>query len=444
MSCLSVFSMALLCRIVSRLASRRGAVFAVFLWSLSPFMIKTELNGLETGLTAFLLLFAFDFYLRKIRVPGTGGTKYFLLLGGLLGLGILSRIDTGFFALALGLDYLWFSKGRRAAALKQMVLAAGITFLIAAPWFIYGLVLTGHPLPVSGRAVNFLARVYGYHAFGSDYLHVGNPPGFPHVLPADYYGLNFLYAFKAMLLPQPLLKIFPWGLWGKAAGALALIGLAFAVRGRGGQETGFSRLRAPGLFLGFLTAAYALIIFGQWFFQRYFFPAAVFGVAAGGLLYACAAEHRGARLTLSKKIGAAAAGLVCFLLLIIFASGIKRQFFPGKPLPPARYHGMAVWTAENTEKDAVIGAFQAGMMAYFTPRRVICLDGVVNAEALEALRAGAIDRYILDKGIDYLMDWDWVLADLYAGRASSADPYQHLTLVRDGYFRVYRVKHAEK
>ncbi|MEM7201422.1 MAG: hypothetical protein AAF628_14220 [Planctomycetota bacterium] len=53
---------------------------------------------------------------------------------------------------------------------------------------------------------------------------------------------------------------------------------------------------------------------------------------------------------------------------------------------------------------APIGAFNAGILAWRYPGRVVNLDGVVNRPAFEALRAGRLDDYLDQEGVRFLVD----------------------------------------
>ncbi len=85
-----------------------------------------------------------------------------------------------------------------------------------------------------------------------------------------------------------------------------------------------------------------------------------------------------------------------------------------------------------------IGVFNAGLAAWYRPGPVVNLDGVVNAEAFAALRAGALDDYLDRRGVRFVLDHPvqfqqtsaeapqshasgrWFSADFDAGRALRA------------------------
>ena len=68
----------------------------------------------------------------------------------------------------------------------------------------------------------------------------------------------------------------------------------------------------------------------------------------------------------------------------------------------------ARWIRENTPPDAIIGAWNAGQLGYFSDRRVVNLDGLINSKRyLElVLRNPAYFRtYMQETGITYLADY---------------------------------------
>lgn len=62
----------------------------------------------------------------------------------------------------------------------------------------------------------------------------------------------------------------------------------------------------------------------------------------------------------------------------------------------------AKWLNENTPENATIGSFDAGVIAYYTKRRVINLDGKVNPYALKAREEGKLWEYIQEAKINYI------------------------------------------
>lgn len=80
--------------------------------------------------------------------------------------------------------------------------------------------------------------------------------------------------------------------------------------------------------------------------------------------------------------------------------------------PPSDFYNKrleaARWIRENTPQDAIIGAWNAGQLGYFSGRRVVNLDGLINSKRyLElVLRNPAYFRaYMREIGISYLADY---------------------------------------
>ena len=65
--------------------------------------------------------------------------------------------------------------------------------------------------------------------------------------------------------------------------------------------------------------------------------------------------------------------------------------------------------ARNFSRDSVFGAWWAGTLGYFSDRRVVNLDGVVNSGEYfrRYLRTDRVERYILEGPVEHLVDFFW-------------------------------------
>jgi hypothetical protein len=75
-------------------------------------------------------------------------------------------------------------------------------------------------------------------------------------------------------------------------------------------------------------------------------------------------------------------------------------------------------------RDAVIGSFQSGALAWFanesaSDRKVVNLDGVVDGEAARAVREHRIAAFARSRGVTYLADWE-VNVNLFIDRSGDA------------------------
>jgi hypothetical protein len=71
---------------------------------------------------------------------------------------------------------------------------------------------------------------------------------------------------------------------------------------------------------------------------------------------------------------------------------------------PGFYDGLAPWIESHTEQDAIVGGFNCGIVSYYSGRRVVNLDGVMNDAAIWAIRSRTLGDYIDSQGIEYLAD----------------------------------------
>jgi hypothetical protein len=108
-----------------------------------------------------------------------------------------------------------------------------------------------------------------------------------------------------------------------------------------------------------------------------------------------AGYKRIARIFVSLMIIAMIAN--CFFHVVIY-----RYKFPSTP----ELDKMTTWIKNNLPKDAKIGIWNAGYIGYFSERKIINLDGLINSiELYDYYREGkGVWKYIVDKKIDYIGD----------------------------------------
>lgn len=115
-------------------------------------------------------------------------------------------------------------------------------------------------------------------------------------------------------------------------------------------------------------------------------------IAAAGM-WAIAHAVAGATGTWRRAV------LIAFLVLVqaLAAREAPRRFAWQSVLQLA-----AERLRDVTPSDARIGAFNAGLLAFRSGRRIVNLDGVVNAAAFDALREHRLGGYLKEQGIDWL------------------------------------------
>ncbi len=78
------------------------------------------------------------------------------------------------------------------------------------------------------------------------------------------------------------------------------------------------------------------------------------------------------------------------------------------PLQYTMYNEGIKWMTENTTPDTIIGSFNSGIYGYFSGRKVVNLDGVINNNAYYAIRDKRLYAYIDEQNISYIIDWDYI------------------------------------
>lgn len=78
--------------------------------------------------------------------------------------------------------------------------------------------------------------------------------------------------------------------------------------------------------------------------------------------------------------------------------------------------------------DARVGSFNAGILGCFSGRRVVNLDGAVNADAYRARRRGRLMDSVLSKQREYVVDW-WGTLPLLRCHESRAARCERVALV---------------
>ncbi|MBM4094149.1 MAG: hypothetical protein FJ276_32800 [Planctomycetes bacterium] len=404
----------------------RGAVLGLIAWCLSPYVIWHGVNGLETGLTAVCVFASGWYYVARIRAAASWRPLELAGLGALLGLGVLSRVDMGFWAVALALDMTFFRREIRVSRrLAGTALVGVVAVVVASPWFLFNMLHFGSPLPTSGAGVRFISLAYGYKHWGRGGAYLSGDG-----VPLKYYALSLRASLREIFTALDLLSTSL-----TLRGMLAALAVAAVVSRRRLAEYA---VRYPflALFPLLQIVAYSFWIFGQWFYPRYYYTVA--GVA---VIWICALADRALAGTTALRRTAVFAGLGIYLLLLpwdaIPQKCLRRAFHSRE-----RDADLARAVEDIVPEGVAVGAFQSGALAYYTrDRRIVNLDGVINRAALAAMKEKRMTQYLRGEGIDWLMDWDWIIEALYARRAGVPDPMAEWELVKSwGKMGLYRRK----
>ena len=344
----------------------RYAFAAGFLAYIGSFYaINTALNGLETG----TLLLGYAVLWRFLQTRGLDAARnavWFGLIAGLVG---LIRIDSLIITAVLLLGAL-FVYGFRSA-----VTAGLVTALVVSPWILYGFLLTGNPIPSSGRAQTAIE----FSSFRLDrILEAVSATGFPWL---------------------PISTLIPGAsTWIR----LTLIGvLVFVFLRLRRQLTNTDIKRRTELFALLLSVSvvmlatyYGITSFASWFYGRYLSPLLL--VAA--FLLATVLVLAGRMIT--------AVGTIALTTLALAASAA--HWLTGFYQENTMLTEQVALVQRTVPPGEPVAASQTGTLGFFQPG-TINLDGKVNAEVLEF--DGTTDDYLRLRSVEWMCDWPRQLED---------------------------------
>lgn len=439
----------LLHRLGRRLCGPWCGIALLGTWAVSPYFIAHTVNTMDTGsaaLCAVLLLLAHTGCGRGDRgvAEGRRFLSGSLSFGAAAGLALLARIDLGFLVCAVALDWIVAAWRRRGLVREapSMALAALVAVLVWGSWGVTSRLSTGAWFSTAGPGGREIALQYGWahldpvwprDAERSPFFDTDEVPWTFDVDVATKGLAVFLlespilalarleqpFLFWPKAVTTPLTRWFYADLPGRWGALLAVLVLA------GACCVPWRRRPAPDRRLGLVALVFfALTLWGytfhattHWFFSRYMVPLVLVCHVA---VVAALARGLGRLFT---GAGPRVLGLATLLVPLV------AQFRPGEAQPWGQLLRRDVgatgfvraWERLNGEPgssgsigpDERIGAFQAGALAWFSQRDVVNLDGKVNPAASRALHDGRMQAYIEERGVDLLVDWNWIVYCLY-------------------------------
>ena len=414
-------------RLVVRRAGETAAIIAAGAWAFSPIVVRQAANGLETALALFLVAVAVHHYLERVRSVLNPSRRAFVTLGAYLGLAMLARVDLVFLALAMCLDYLLVVRSNLRAGRtelrwrRNLATAVAACALVGLPWAWYGISSVGSPVSESGRATRYLAIAY------APFFGLTSPAGLQDGPDANFIAQHLERSIRTLKVTPALHPVFRGThklatrlhADETAANVLGVVLLAASIvwwihrrrtpRGKSAREFEFLLL-----FGAMMIAAYSTYVFGAFFFLRYYYPLYFVGMVFAGLAIDDVILWVRSRSIPVRRTALAASGVYAAALLYMgYTSGFRST-------PVYGFYDAARWVATHTDASETIGVFQSGAIGYLSKRRVVNLDGKVNTEAYDALRAGRLSDYVRTARIDLVLDSARVL-DLFLGPWSDED-----------------------
>lgn len=411
-----VATVALVYTILHRLSDNPAAALAgASFTALHPALVRESVNGMETALVVCSIAWVIDRFVRVAGAPAPARTAEAVWLGVASGLMMLARTDTLFILPPMALFLLLRERGVRR---WQLSLALGVpTLLFLAPWVAWNLVSFGTVVQTSGFAIASFEQDAWIAREGADWPTL---LGRAWALTRDsfFQRLPHLYFVPLGAPTWPFLVV--------AGGAAAIMALA-PLPTRGRVRRPFALLAVPASGIGFALVYHAAVRW--WMREWYFAPVALLAALALGLAVATlhavltgsvprhelASDGDGPQMNSRQRHRLIA-------LYVLFAAALFGAFGPHmadrwglhsrhrvNQLEAAR------WIDAHTAPDARIGAFNAGIIGYFSNRTVVNLDGVVNLDAYRAKREKRLSEYARGRRLDYVADFGGELRKLRCG-----------------------------
>jgi 4-amino-4-deoxy-L-arabinose transferase-like glycosyltransferase len=379
--------------LVYKLTDNRWFALVGFgLFYLNPAIYLASINMMETSVV--VLFFTLALYIILLTAASNYSQRRTVALGMVLGLLFLARTDQVFFIAAFGGLYLWQAAGGRR--LRAAVILGGVSAIVVAPWLIYNLTTFGSILQVSGSAIPYRNN-YTFNLLN---------PVFSEQLDARYqevyrklpgYFVIFLHvSYNSSVLVSGFFVI--------------LMGLYWR-RFRQDEKHRLFSLALLWIPLAILLFAHGSIRLSirAWYFNHatplvmltFLYPAYLF-------IRYHASTPQTERLRIPVRLAAAAFWLACALMLFKTGQHYYQNTLQAAHRYPQQVEMLAAsyWLRDNTEPDAIAASFNAGIFGFFSERRVVNLDGVINNAAYEAIRTHDLLRFIDTTDADYYIDFN--------------------------------------
>lgn len=419
-ACWGIITGLILAFIVHKLTHQPLMALITFVaYAYNPFVISQDLNGLETSLYGMFLSLSFLVYL-IIKLKDTDDFKYWVWLGVLVGLTLLARTESIFFPLIIIGDVLWLASQKKLTRKKfTNYIIAGITALvIISPWLIWNFYNFGTVQQDSGKIFPLRKSIIFEESLGHPPTAVDMGKEMVKSFGWNIYILGNMLAGIPYTVPKRLLIFF-----------IVLPGVMFGFligRFKWSKQVFLLHLK-PFLFgIGFSILVFSYYTFyhqaSHW---RYFYALLIVSLPMAVLYLNSFNIHE----RISKR---AFITLLLTLVLFLTLSSLTLVFIQKNYPAQKQVLSAARWISQNLPEDSRVGAFNAGILGYWSDRQIINLDGVVNKDMYEVLAKKQLWSYIKQKRIQYLCDHERTMIDNFRVFSNGWDQH-HFELLHTFY-----------
>jgi hypothetical protein len=351
-------------RAQTRLFSLPAAALSAVLFAY--FVFLPSINGMESALLilSIVLLYHYGSHIASsgLNLPRAA------LLGVILGLVVLARLDMIFLPIALlGWSMRYLAARETRSRAMVMIAACGLaTCTLLLPYLGFNYLKFGSVVPISGALES----------------------SFPHLM-RNQHALQVIAAAGAANLVSAGLAI-GWALWSFAR-----------IPGIGRQRDGNYHATAAMVFAGALSLhfLYHLLFFKWGHLDWHFNVYPLFAI----ILVTVPIQHTLELVRASRRPAfyAVAATMLCAGMIWRDAT---REWSPQNGGWHEPVYNAAIWARNSTPADAIFAMSDCGHFAFFSERRVVNLDGVVNNTDLQlALAQHRLGRYLRESHVDFLV-----------------------------------------
>ncbi len=367
-SIIDTITIFLIYRIGEKIYGEKIGLLSSMVYSINPLFLFFTLNGIEVALTVFLINITILYFISIKNFTN----KKIIFLGLLLGITVLSRLDSIFLVFSICVILLW--KVKKIDLIIKNFFILGITiFLIASPWLMWNYINFGTFIPSSGKAVYNLGHMI------CDIKHC-NIYDITKILFRNFLTGIFSLTYYFGIINSNIINII-----------FGLIILYFL----------FIGIKKYNIFLS-VSFIYICLIF--LFYSAYIWRLDLrYFTASSSLLLITLCNGI---FTFAKKIKYKFF-ILSFILSILLTNILinanyewNRGYVPWQIM---MYEG-GLWVKNNTKTNIIIASFNSGLIGYYSERSNINLDGVINFEAIQAIEKNNITNYIKSKNVSYLLD----------------------------------------
>jgi hypothetical protein len=345
---------------------------ALGVWFFNPYNLYSMSNGLESALSILLIA---SFLLVALRFGERRSIGRLFVVGVVGGLMMLARLDNLFYFVMF---LLWLMYDQAfMPSLRNVFFVGIVATIVVSPWLIFNYFTFGMILTSASAAYTIVN----------------------HRIIYQDNGYSLFQTFKAAIyMTDYSLRTFVWPETGAPSVFLTFFGIA---AGYLIFTEGKLRLFAREIPLELFIFGGGVLVFIvnasiRWSPREWYFVPLNFFIALG---IAWLAEKMRERGVLNVRVAAVASLMVGFIFFINWHKYLQNNYYTSVPVLQS-----TLYANDAVPKGEQIGAFNAGIVGYFSTHPVINLDGLVNNSAYIAIRDQDEWSYIGSLHLEYLLD----------------------------------------